>query len=121
MLAIDRSLSDCRYIVKKINKDEWEDFMSIGPQYFDHVGRALYQRVPSCLVKVLGVYKLSFQREDKEPYFIVMENLFWGREISHIFDLKGSLRNRFVDNKEQGDWETLDRPAGKHTIIRVIK
>jgi hypothetical protein len=57
--------ADDRYIVKKINKEEWEDFTIIGPGYFDHVGGALYKRVPSCLVKVLGVYKLSFQREDR--------------------------------------------------------
>lgn len=101
---------DDRYIVKKINKEEWEDFMIIGPRYFDHVGRALYQRVPSCLVKVLGVYKLSFQREDREPYFVVMENLFWGRDISQIFDLKGSLRNRFVDSTSD-DPESMDQPA----------
>ena len=26
-----------------------------------------------------------------------MENLFWGRDISRIYDLKGSVRNRYAD------------------------
>jgi hypothetical protein len=46
----------------------------------------------------------------REPYYVVMENLFWGREISQVFDLKGSLRNRWVDTQTD-DWETLEKPA----------
>ena len=100
---------DDRYIVKKINREEWDDFHQIGPMYFEHVAESLFKRVPSCLVKILGVYKLSFMQKDGAPYFIVMENLFWGKEISHIFDLKGSLRRRWADTG-MADLEMLEQP-----------
>ena len=77
--------------------------------YFEHVAESLFKRVPSCLVKILGVYKLSFMQKDGAPYFIVMENLFWGKEISHIFDLKGSLRRRWADTG-MADLEMLEQP-----------
>eukprot|EP01043_Picozoa_sp_COSAG02_P105111 COSAG02_NODE_41114_length_398_cov_0.678930_1_plen_107_part_10 len=104
--------------------------MSIGPKYFDHVARALWERMPSCLVKLLGVYKLEFgvptgsrssntlsSRDEREPYFIVMENLFWGREISQIFDLKGSLRaHRWIDTGLD-DLKILEQPPVLGEII----
>ena len=38
-----------------------------------------------------------------------MENLFYGREISNKFDLKGSDRNRMVDpNSQTGEIVLMD-------------
>ena len=39
-----------------------------------------------------------------------MENLFWGREVSQIFDLKGSLRaHRWIDTGLD-DLQILEQP-----------
>lgn len=43
--------------------------------------------MPSALVKILGMYKLEML--GKASTVIVMENLFYGRQISTIYDLKG--------------------------------
>lgn len=44
-----------------------------------------------------------------ETSLLVMENLFYGREISNKFDLKGSERNRLVDPSNQhGEIVLLD-------------
>jgi hypothetical protein len=68
-------------------------------QYFDHISRVFWTRVPSCLVKILGVYRMEFfdgrewNRKQNDKFVIVMENLFFERpSVSKIYDLKGSLR-----------------------------
>lgn len=44
-----------------------------------------------------------------EKSLLVMENLFYDREISNKFDLKGSERNRLVDpSSHRGETVLLD-------------
>ena len=52
------------------------------------------------LAKIFGFYRISFKNSSTGKQIkmdvVVMENIFWGRQISKIFDLKGSVRNRLV-------------------------
>jgi hypothetical protein len=52
----------------------------------------------------VGFYRISFKNSSGKTIkqeVMVMENLFYKRKISRIFDLKGSVRNRLV--KSTGD------------------
>jgi len=50
------------------------------------------------LAKLLGVYSIQYKNNNisLKQHVIVMENLFYNRVMHSVFDLKGSLRNRFV-------------------------
>ena len=64
---------------------------------------------PTFLAKVFGCYKLTWKRAGKDRNtgksykstqmnLLVMENLFYDRRFSKIYDLKGSTRNRHVQS-----------------------
>eukprot|EP00163_Fabomonas_tropica_P016763 TRINITY_DN29903_c0_g1_i1.p1 TRINITY_DN29903_c0_g1~~TRINITY_DN29903_c0_g1_i1.p1 ORF type:complete len:247 (-),score=67.46 TRINITY_DN29903_c0_g1_i1:32-736(-) len=97
---------DGRYIIKRISKIEIEKFLLFAPEYFEYLAEALFNELPTCLCKILGVYRVGKRQGPggtsggaaggwKEDV-IVMENLFYDRNIAQTFDLKGSVRNRLV-------------------------
>ena len=85
------------------------------------------KRLRSALVKILGFYKVSitkpstgfgYSREDVS-YFVLMENLFYGHEdISIVYDLKGSRRNRYQQTKVCPEGARLERGAVQWDKIR---
>lgn len=56
-------------------------FLEFAPAYFEYMSKALYHRLPTALVKILGVYQLGFDSKvtgKKAMYqVVVMENLFY--------------------------------------------
>ena len=93
--------SDDRYALKYVKKMELDMFLeSIAQQYFAHMAKVCFHDLPSALVKILGVYTLSWQRGKKEGmsalHVIVMPNLFYQKPNVKRFDLKGSERNRYI-------------------------
>ncbi|KAJ3115312.1 1-phosphatidylinositol-3-phosphate 5-kinase, partial [Nowakowskiella sp. JEL0407] len=56
--------------------------------------------LPCVLAKIYGFYRIGFRNpqtgKSMKMDVFVMENLFYERKISRIFDLKGSMRNRHV-------------------------
>lgn len=88
-------------------------FLEFAPQYFAYIHSRQTNRRPTLLCKIVGVYKVRYRNSVKGTSFdsnlLVMENLFYNRNISHIFDLKGSVRNRLVDpNSQDGEIVLLD-------------
>lgn len=86
---------DERYIIKYINDEELDGFLTPSSKtrapwldYFEHMSQVLFAQQFSCLVKLLGIYQLEIVGR-KSEYVIVMENLFWGKDVSKIYDLKG--------------------------------
>ncbi|KAL5560023.1 hypothetical protein UlMin_036234 [Ulmus minor] len=76
---------DDRLIIKEIKKTEFESFMKFAGNQ-------------TCLAKVLGIYQVVVrQKNGKETRhdLMVMENLTFGRNITHQYDLKGALHARF--------------------------
>lgn len=65
-------------------------FLSSALNYFAYMDGILFGDMPSVLVKVLGAYTVSLDtRGQRQSYhFVVMENVFYGRRIQHIYDLK---------------------------------
>lgn len=56
---------------------------------------------PTIFAKIVGVYKIGYRNSQTTTALkqdvLVMENLFYNRKITQIFDLKGSVRNRLVN------------------------
>lgn len=68
--------------------------------FIQYLSKAFFHGLPTVLCKIVGVYQLGYHnrvtgRRTMEQV-AVMQNIFYGRNISKIFDLKGSLRGRFT-------------------------
>ena len=118
---------DGRFILKDLARSELRHLLSSADAYFDYITRTLGPdttrddsggaALPSCLVKVLGVFKAEWRHVRSGRHtvhsVIVMENLWYtggrlSRPVTRIFDLKGSARNRFVKEAKEGDVQLDD-------------
>ncbi|XP_050432860.1 putative 1-phosphatidylinositol 3-phosphate 5-kinase isoform X2 [Adelges cooleyi] len=104
---------DDRFVLKEMSRLEIQPFLEFAPQYFNHIHSCQSKARPTLLCKIVGVYKVRYRNSIKGSSFnsnlLVMENLFYNKNISHIFDLKGSVRNRLVDpNSQDGEIVLLD-------------
>ena len=128
--AFSRTTDD-RFVIKCISRTELQMFLDCAPAYFEvsqfflvvisllcsclldpsvllqYLSKAFFHGLPTVLCKIVGVYQIGYHnrvtgRRTMEQV-AVMQNIFYGRNISKIFDLKGSLRGRFT---RQG---TLDK------------
>ncbi|KAL2518887.1 putative 1-phosphatidylinositol-3-phosphate 5-kinase FAB1C [Abeliophyllum distichum] len=90
---------DERFIIKQVTKTELESFEEFAPDYFNYLTDSLSSGSPTCLAKVLGIYQVTvkYPKGGKEMKMdlMVMENLFFKRNISRVYDLKGSARSRY--------------------------
>eukprot|EP01080_Neovahlkampfia_damariscottae_P011151 gene11151-3973_t len=93
---------DDRLILKQISRVELNAFLETGTSYFEYMTKILFHELPSLLVKILGVYRIYYTSKSKSYKLdlIVMENLFYSKNISKTFDLKGSIRNRYQTTKD---------------------
>ncbi|KAF2916098.1 putative 1-phosphatidylinositol-3-phosphate 5-kinase FAB1C [Oryza sativa Japonica Group] len=90
---------DERFIIKQVTKTELDSFIGFAPHYFRHLAESLTSRSPTCLAKIMGLYQVNIKglkggREVKMD-LMVMENIFFQRTISRVYDLKGSVRSRY--------------------------
>lgn len=85
-------------------------FLDSAKPYFEYMSKHLYHSLPSILVKIVGTYQLvlrdSVTGKSTSHFLVVMEDLFYDRNITKVFDLKGSDRNRLASEKE-GESKTL--------------
>ncbi len=91
-------------------------FLEFAPAYFEHMARSMQSGRPTCLAKVCGVFNIAVRGgvgggtsaaagagagapaglfKDGSLDVLVMEHVFYDRQISRIYDLKGSERSRF--------------------------
>ena len=75
-------------IVKTITKQEKYLLLEILEKYHERVTKHQESRI----VRILGLYKIKSSRQT----FIIMENLLKNRENALVFDLKGSLNDRYT-------------------------
>ncbi|CAN6166903.1 unnamed protein product [Urochloa humidicola] len=90
---------DERFIIKQVTKTELDSFVEFAPHYFRHLTESLSSSSPTCLAKIMGLYQVGIKslkggREVKMD-LMVMENIFFQRTISRVYDLKGSVRSRY--------------------------
>ncbi|CAA7052278.1 unnamed protein product [Microthlaspi erraticum] len=93
---------DERFIIKQVVKTELDSFEDFAPEYFKYMKESLCSGSPTCLAKILGIYQVSIKHskggKETKMDLMVMENLFYNRKISRIYDLKGSARSRYNPN-----------------------
>lgn len=84
---------DENIIIKTITREEKYLLLDILPAY----NKRIMKHPESKIVRILGLYKIRTSKH----CFIVMENVLRKKNKAVIFDLKGSLDNRYV--KSTGD------------------
>ncbi|KAK8451154.1 hypothetical protein SEVIR_6G160900v4 [Setaria viridis] len=91
---------DERFIIKQVTRTELESFVEFAPQYFKYLMESLTSGSPTCLAKIVGLYQVSVKSlkagKEVKMDLMVMENIFFERKISRVYDLKGSLRSRYT-------------------------
>ena len=88
---------DSKYVVKTVTSDELEILKGMTPAMTQY----LYLNQDSLLSKVLGIFTVEAQKFSK-VHIMLMENtvrLQDPRQLKFIFDLKGSMVDRFVKGK----------------------
>jgi 1-phosphatidylinositol-3-phosphate 5-kinase len=94
--------SDDRFIIKAISRTELQMFLDCAPAYFEYLSKAFFHGLPTMLCKIVGVYQIGYHNIETGKRTMeqvaVMQNIFYGRNVSRVFDLKGSLRGRFAKN-----------------------
>ncbi|KAG7843496.1 hypothetical protein KL942_000592 [Ogataea angusta] len=104
---------DDRFIIKELSRSELEAFVQFAPSYFEYFSQALFHSLPTVLVKIFGFYQIQVKTNmpGARSYtmnVLIMENLFYNRKMTRIFDLKGSMRNRHVEQTGKENEVLLD-------------
>lgn len=91
---------DDRLVVKQLSRYEMDAFSKFAPHYFQYMSACLYHDRPTTLAKIFGCFRFGFKNSQTGKSLkmdcVVLENLFYGKQMSNIWDLKGSTRNRHV-------------------------
>ena len=142
-----RKTLDNRFVLKEMSKQEVQSFVEFAPQYAHYVTTCIQNNKPTALAKILGAYRICLMKNTSiaskavKMDIIVMENLFYTKRCTQVFDLKGSERNRLVqhvDNKQDKDMKDmvlLDenfliwsfdnpiyiRPHSKYALMKAIE
>ncbi|KAG0667932.1 1-phosphatidylinositol-3-phosphate 5-kinase [Maudiozyma exigua] len=104
---------DDRFVIKELSHSELDAFIKFAPSYFEYMAQAMFHDLPTALAKVFGFYQIQVKSSlsGSKSYkmdVIIMENLFYEKKTSRIFDLKGSMRNRHVEQTGKENEVLLD-------------
>ena len=103
---------DDRLVLKSLAPIETQAFLRFAPAYFRIMSEALFHELPSVIAKMLGFYQVIIKNPvtgvDFNWYLLLMENLFYDRSPTRIFDLKGSMRNRRIKSTGEQNEVLLD-------------
>ncbi|KAI6192198.1 FYVE zinc finger family protein [Aphelenchoides bicaudatus] len=97
--------NDERFVFKQMSRLEMESFKTCAPKYFDYIHAALKEKKLTSLCKIYGVFRVGYTSKQESSQLkmdlLVMEYLFYQRNIKQMWDLKGSLRNRYASAKTE--------------------
>lgn len=103
---------DDRFVIKSLQEVELKAFTKFAPDYFSFMSHTLFHGVPSVIAKMFGLFQVIIKNPatgtEFSSYLLVMENLFYSRNPTRRFDLKGSMRNRKIESTGQPDEVLLD-------------
>jgi 1-phosphatidylinositol-3-phosphate 5-kinase len=103
---------DDRLILKQLSPIETAAFLKFAPAYFNIMAEALFHDLPSVIAKMLGFYQIIIKNPttgiEIKWDILVMENLFYDRSPTRLFDLKGSMRNRKIQSTGEQNEVLLD-------------
>ncbi|CAI2356273.1 unnamed protein product [Caenorhabditis sp. 36 PRJEB53466] len=89
---------DDRFVVKQMSRFEIQSFVKFAPNYFDYLTTSATESKLTTLCKVYGVFRIGYKSKTTtlKVDILVMEYLFYNHNVSQVWDLKGSLRNRLA-------------------------
>ncbi|KAI0539585.1 hypothetical protein GGR58DRAFT_512283 [Xylaria digitata] len=103
---------DDRLVMKSLSQIETQAFLKFAPAYFSIMAEALFHELPSVIAKMLGFFQVVIKNPvtntEIKLDLLLMENLFYDREPTRIFDLKGSMRNRKIQSTGEQNEVLLD-------------
>lgn len=103
---------DDRFVLKSLSAIETQAFLRFAPAYFQIMSESLFHDLPSAIAKMLGFYQIIIKNPvtgvEFNWFLLVMENLFYDRSPTRIFDLKGSMRNRRIQSTGEQNEVLLD-------------
>ncbi|KAG2728507.1 hypothetical protein I3843_01G204100 [Carya illinoinensis] len=103
---------DDRFIIKQVTKTELESFLKFAPGYFKYLSESIGSGSPTCLAKILGIYQVTSKHlkggKESKMDVLVMENLLFGRNLTRLYDLKGSSRSRYNPDSSGSNKVLLD-------------
>ena len=103
---------DDRFVLKSLSPIETQAFLKFAPNYFQIMSEAFFHELPSVIAKMLGFYQVIIKNPvtgvECNWFLLVMENLFYDRVPTRIFDLKGSMRNRRIQSTGERNEVLLD-------------
>ena len=98
---------DERFVLKTLSRFELDYFKKCAQKYIDYVSVAGLEHRLTALCKVFGAYSISYANrqtgQSLKNDYLVMEYIFYKKDIKQIWDLKGSLRNRFASTKSSSN------------------
>ncbi|KAL7152320.1 hypothetical protein ABFS83_04G089200 [Erythranthe nasuta] len=104
---------DDRFIVKQVTKTELESFIKFAPGYFKYLSESIGTGSPTCLAKILGIYQVTTKHvkggKESKMDVLVMENLLYRRNLTRLYDLKGSTRSRYNPDSSGSNKVLLDQ------------
>ncbi|KAF8401165.1 hypothetical protein HHK36_014469 [Tetracentron sinense] len=104
---------DDRFIIKQVTKTELESFIKFAPEYFKYLSESIGTGSPTCLAKILGIYQVTSKHlkggKESRMDVLVMENLLFGRNVTRLYDLKGSSRSRYNPDSSGSNKVLLDQ------------
>ena len=104
--SFSKSMDD-RFVMKQMSRLEVQSFVDFAPRYFEYINKAMREKQPTALAKLLGVYRIGYRNSDTNTTMrqdvLVMENLFYQKKVNKIYDLKGSVRSRYVHTPAKED------------------
>ncbi|KAF8025937.1 hypothetical protein BT93_F2693 [Corymbia citriodora subsp. variegata] len=104
---------DDRFIIKQVTKTELESFIKFAPAYFKYLSESIGSGSPTCLAKIVGIYQVSSKHnkggKETKMDVLVMENLLFRRNITRLYDLKGSSRARYNPDTSGSNKVLLDQ------------
>ncbi|KAF7509055.1 hypothetical protein GJ744_008450 [Endocarpon pusillum] len=103
---------DDRFVLKSLSPIETQAFLKFAPNYFQIMSEAFFHELPSVIAKMLGFYQVIIKNPvtgvECNWFLLIMENLFYDRVPTRIFDLKGSMRNRRIQSTGERNEVLLD-------------
>ncbi|CCE61308.1 hypothetical protein TPHA_0A02260 [Tetrapisispora phaffii CBS 4417] len=103
---------DDRFVIKELSHSELDAFIKFAPNYFEYMSQAMFHDLPTSLAKIFGFFQIQVKNSSTSKNYkmdlIIMENLFYERKSTRIFDLKGSMRNRHVEQTGKENEVLLD-------------
>ena len=79
--------NDNQFVVKTVSRKERKYFMGFAKKYRERITKE------SCLVRIVAIFRLTPVNTD----YIIMENTSVNNQNAILFDIKGSIVNRWVD------------------------